>query len=143
MPVCNQALYCVVKAFFYSVVSVTCLLVDMPKFQEKCGMSSVPLRPSASFSSNAVCFKIRNQFLGQIFVICHVLCIVGVKPKCQLVILSFMAKLPYNQLVTCQKFHRNCCCKGIYRKEGHSENYPDMTFILSFLSPSFVLSFFF
>ena len=107
----------------------------------ECGFNSVPFKPSVSFSSNVVCFKIRNQLLGQIFVICHVLCIADVKPNCQLVILYFMAKLPYNQLVTCQKCHRSACWKGIYRKEGHSENY--QTWHLSFLFFLWVLFFLF
>ena len=47
------------------------LLIDVSKFYEKHGFSPAPLRPSASFSSNAVCFKIRNQLSGQIIVICQ------------------------------------------------------------------------
>ena len=31
----------------------------------------MPLRPSASFSSNVVCFKIRNQLLRRIIVFCQ------------------------------------------------------------------------
>lgn len=88
---------------------------------------------SASFCSNVVCFKIRNPLLGKIFVICHVLNIVGVKPNCQLVILSFMAKIAIQPVSYLSKMPQKWLLqKGIHRKEGCSENYPDMTFILSF-----------
>lgn len=49
-----------------------CLTKHLPSFYGKCGLNSAPSkkRPSALFfSSTVVCFKIRNQFLGQIIVI--------------------------------------------------------------------------
>ena len=47
-------------------IFVTCPLIDVPKFYAKHGFNSAPSRPSVSFSFQVVCFKIRNQFLGQI-----------------------------------------------------------------------------
>lgn len=45
-----------------------------------------------------------------------------VKPNCQPVLLSFMAKLPYRQLVTQWKCGKNACGKDVYSKAAYSEN---------------------
>ena len=47
---------------------VTHPLTDVPKSCGKCGFSFVPSKPATSFSSNVVCFKIRDQNLGQIII---------------------------------------------------------------------------
>ena len=129
---CCENLYTV--EYSWHMFLAMCLLINVSKFSWKCGFNSAPLRPLASFSSNVVCFKIRNHFLEKIFVVCNNVCIIYVKPNCQPVALSFMIKLPYSQLVMWQKCHRNVCSKDIYSKEACSEN-----ILSSFFSMSFVL----
>lgn len=50
-------------------------------------------RPLVSFNSSVVYFKMWNQFLGQIIVICHDFYIVYVKTNCQPLILFFFSKI--------------------------------------------------
>ena len=96
--------------------NVACPLIVTP---DVCGKSGFNCAWKASFSSSVVCFKIRNQLLGQIIVICQLNKAINkwanwkkvwliltswnqsVRPNCQLIILSFTAKLPYHQLVMC------------------------------------------
>lgn len=81
----------------------------VPKFFGKCGFNSVLLRPLASFSSIVGCFEIRNQLLEQIIVSWQDILIVYVKLNCQPVILSFMEKLHYSQLVIWWKYLLQKC----------------------------------
>lgn len=85
-----------------------------PKFCGTCGFYSEPSRPSASFSFNVLHFKLRKQFLGKFSSSCSLIkpsvtSLTGrsaskfqpvenqtVKTHCQLIILSFMAKLPFS-----------------------------------------------
>lgn len=86
---------------------VTCLRKTLQSFMGNAD-SPLCLQGPWPLSCRVSCFRRRNQ-LGQIIIICHDFCTVYIHPNNQPDILSFIAKLPYSQLVMWQEYFQQKC----------------------------------